>query len=251
MQRDIYVEWSGPYTYEEVISEKEKENFAVKPSDIGLYQIYGNHPLYGDSVLVYIGKTEQKFSKRLKNRPVILENADAHNIQIYLGKIIHGEFTKVGNITDDIAKAESLLIHYHRPADNSSNINSLKFSNEDITVINLGNYRILQKIVSTKGFTKDLPIYQKIYDIKEQFSKKVEIYDEDDGYGFWIIEDKLWFGVSYESWEYDQVLVLEAKDRTILESISKDIKILNEEWYFVNLYGTADDIVHLLKALSA
>ena len=55
---EIYVDWSGPYTYEDVVNYNENKietkKFAVKPTDFGLYQIYGAHPIYGDNVLIYI-----------------------------------------------------------------------------------------------------------------------------------------------------------------------------------------------------
>ena len=77
---EIYVDWSGPYTYEDVVNYNENKietkKFAVKPTDFGLYQIYGAHPIYGDNVLIYIGKTEQKFMERLNGRSVIEYNQD-------------------------------------------------------------------------------------------------------------------------------------------------------------------------------
>ena len=41
---EIYVDWSGPYTYEDVVNYNENKietkKFAVKPTDFGLYQIF-------------------------------------------------------------------------------------------------------------------------------------------------------------------------------------------------------------------
>lgn len=248
VQNDIYVEWSGPYSYEEVINygkadeDAKKPKCAVKPSDIGLYQIYGRHPLYGDNVLIYIGKTGGRFCDRLIDRWVILGNEDRENVQIYLGMIYHEKFEHKNKITEDIARAESLLIHFHRPANNSSNINSLKYFDENITVINTGNYRSLQKTVSTKGFTKELDIYMKIESFAKSF--KAEVYDEEDGYGFWL-DEELWFGVDYNLWDYHTVLVLESSNQTLL---SKAIKHDSEDdWYYEPVYGSEEEIRDMLS----
>ena len=43
-------------------------------SDYGLYQIYGQHPAYGENALLYIGKAEDnKFSTRLNERWEFIE----------------------------------------------------------------------------------------------------------------------------------------------------------------------------------
>ena len=44
----INIEWDGPYSLEKVVQLKE-------PTDKGVYQIYGGHPVYGAGVLLYIG----------------------------------------------------------------------------------------------------------------------------------------------------------------------------------------------------
>src|SRR5437773_399292 len=47
----IHIDWSGPHSLEEVAQFN-------GPSDWGIYQFYGGHPVYGSGVLLYIGKTE-------------------------------------------------------------------------------------------------------------------------------------------------------------------------------------------------
>ena len=55
----INIEWDGPYSLEKVVQLKE-------PTDKGVYQIYGGHPVYGAGVLLYIGLTaDQTFGERL------------------------------------------------------------------------------------------------------------------------------------------------------------------------------------------
>jgi len=60
MQRIIHINWDGPYTLED-LPDLRDENI-----DYGVYQIYGGHPVYGSSVLLYIGKAEsQTFGTRI------------------------------------------------------------------------------------------------------------------------------------------------------------------------------------------
>ena len=55
----IEIEWEGPFTMEE-ISNKNKSD------DFGIYMAYGQHRIYGENVLLYVGKAEQqKFSVRI------------------------------------------------------------------------------------------------------------------------------------------------------------------------------------------
>jgi len=246
MERVIHVEWSGSYSYSEVINNSLKDDFTVKPSDSGLYQIYGNHPVYGNDVLIYIGKTNQNFLKRLKGRSVIMDNADFSNVKIYLGKIFYDNCEHNSSIDEDISKAESLLIHFHKPSNNSSNINSFKCFDENITVINIGHYRSLQKCISTKSFTKEI----EIYDYITQFAKelKLDIYEEEDGYGFWVNDD-VWFGVDYELWGSDVVLVLESESEDKLLRLTEPIR-KDEKLFFEPIHGEKKEILNLLKELS-
>lgn len=247
----IYVEWSGPYSHSDIIDKRNNKNYKVTPDDIGLYQIYGSNPIYGNNVLIYIGKTvgeeeNSKFYKRLnKGRGVILSNEDSDNIQIYLGKIYYDDSRKHDTLSEDISKAESLLIHYHKPSNNSSNINSLKYYDKDYRVINTGNYRSLNKEISTTAFTKEHKLYEDIDNIinrlEEELSIKIEIYWEEDGYGFYI-NDNLWFGVNYELWNNTTTLVL--MSNTKIDNIhEKNI----DNWDHKEINGNIDEIITILK----
>lgn len=56
----IHVIRGGPYTVEEARAARDDA------TDYGSYQIYGTHPVYGSSVLLYIGRTDrQTFGVRL------------------------------------------------------------------------------------------------------------------------------------------------------------------------------------------
>jgi hypothetical protein len=141
----ININWEGPFSIDDILNNKiDSKKFAVKSDDIGLYQIYGSHPLYGSDILVYIGRTQNKngFKSRLKGRWVIENGTDANNVQIYLGTIF-SDSKKYNNkeLNYCIEKAEILMINALKPAFNSSNIQSAKDFEQDYIVYNHGSYR--------------------------------------------------------------------------------------------------------------
>ncbi len=108
----INIKWDGPLTPKEAY----KKN---KSSDYGVYQYYGDHPVYGLDVLLEIGMaSDRTFGKRLKKYGFEGWN---QNIQIYLGCIcIEKESVLPSDKTwgDMIDRAEKLLIHACYPAFN-------------------------------------------------------------------------------------------------------------------------------------
>ena len=63
----VHIEWDGPFSIDKA---KEKTG----KDDYGVYQIYGNHPVYGYGALLYIGKTaEQTFGDRINQDEKWLE----------------------------------------------------------------------------------------------------------------------------------------------------------------------------------
>lgn len=92
------------------------------PSDYGLYQIYGQHPAYGENALLYIGKSEnQKFGTRLDKRWEFVESC-ARPTSIYLGRIIKSKNEilewDINLWRKMINDVEILLIRSHTPAFN-------------------------------------------------------------------------------------------------------------------------------------
>ena len=184
--------------------------------------------------------------ERLNGRSVIEYNQDRDNVQIYLGKIYYDDALLHNDALEDISKAESLLIHYHAPAKNSSNINSLKFADENYRVINLGTFRSLSKEISTTAFTKEHKIYSLIESIAEELKvEKSEIYNEEDGYGFFISDD-IWFGLEYELWNSNTTLIL-ASTKKINQKFEPYKIIDNEEWFYLSLYGEQNIIIQEIK----
>ena len=52
----IHVNWKGPLALDEAVT-------ARGPSDYGVYQFYGDHPVYGSRTLLYIGRAMPEVSK--------------------------------------------------------------------------------------------------------------------------------------------------------------------------------------------
>lgn len=140
----INLYWEGPFNLSEIV-DKNNEN-----EDFGVYQIYGSHPVYGSNVLLYIGQAnKQVFYTRIKQEEHWWYNQDSDSVTVYLGRLI-GETPSLNKWESMITKAEKLLIYAHRPAHNSSNINSIK--QEELTsthVLNWGNYKSLLAEVSS------------------------------------------------------------------------------------------------------
>lgn len=150
----INVCWTGPY------SPKDVEKFSDPKNDIGLYQTYGLHFCYGPDQLLYIGKTTQNFSARLRkgqapHYPELRLIYEPHPT-FYLGRI--------GGVTDDeeiryqLQLAEILMIFVHSPAYNSNFIsgNTDLGIVKDVQIFNWGQHRSLLPEVSGARWTADL-----------------------------------------------------------------------------------------------
>lgn len=113
-------------------------------------------------------------------------------------------------------------------------------------VINLGTFRSLSKEISTTAFTKEHKIYSLIESIAEELKvEKSEIYNEEDGYGFFISDD-IWFGLEYELWNSNTTLIL-ASTKKINQKFEPYKIIDNEEWFYLSLYGEQNIIIQEIK----
>ena len=101
----INIEWEGPLTFEEAYEKNGS-------SDYGVYQYYGDHPVYGLDVLLYIGKL--KITGSEKGSVSKISRMEAVKIQIYLGRIIHRKGPEGWPSNEEwgrmIDQAETLLI---------------------------------------------------------------------------------------------------------------------------------------------
>jgi hypothetical protein len=118
----IQLFWKGPFSLVEVRERKDRKN------DVGLYQIYGQHVVFGPRSLLYVGMTDdQTFGSRFK------QHADK-----WLG-FEAGVEIRLGTLRDPVHRgllkaAEALTIWWHSPPYNSSGI--WRYSGDPIHVQN-------------------------------------------------------------------------------------------------------------------
>ena len=55
----ICIEWEGPISVKNAVKRLNRDR------DIGLYQLYGRHPIFGRDSFLYIGKTTSSFANRI------------------------------------------------------------------------------------------------------------------------------------------------------------------------------------------
>jgi hypothetical protein len=107
--------------------------------DFGIYQIYGDHPIYGDDTLLYIGKAaEQTFAKRMKGH----YDLDASQVGGQFTRIHLGYFCELDDVSpesweDAISIVEPILIKSHMPALNGTNVKGFKgfLENPDTNIL--------------------------------------------------------------------------------------------------------------------
>lgn len=207
----INIWWEGSFTYDEILNNSmDHKKYKNHATHIGIYQIYGNHILYGTDVLLYIGiTTDQDFKTRLKNRWTIDGSNDINNIKIYIGTIFSNDENIKTSEKEKILKAEALLINILKPAFNSSYINSVHHnkikSDKNFTIYNFNSYRSLPPELSTLRWwnAKDLN-----YEIIDSLAKKLKckIVSNDDLYGFDLAtNENIFVGVDYNYWDKEKI----------------------------------------------
>lgn len=137
----IVIEW------EEIPFSESELNKHCNKWDCGLYQVYGHHPAYGPNSLLYIGKTEELFAKRLSKRWEFVESS-VRPKYICLGRIVQSPKVEeleweISNWGKMINIAEQMLIKTHNPSLNKQHIGGLfnnAFEGVHYLVINTGDY---------------------------------------------------------------------------------------------------------------
>ena len=179
--KDIRIEWDGPYSltdigYDEKTGVYTNKNISVNDEykDFGVYQVYGFHPIYGNDVLLYIGKAaQQTFAKRLSQEAWEF-NVDHKNITFYVGRLFSDTQPNSEDEWDNmIDQAERMLIYAHEPARNSSNILNVtkdkaklkEFKN--IRIFNYDNYRSLMPEISGELWVKGFEGFNGVFNSKE------------------------------------------------------------------------------------
>jgi hypothetical protein len=145
----IHIDWDGPFTQHGTAQ-------LTKPDDFGIYQVYGAHPVYGTDVLLYIGLAEeQTFGVRLAQHGWCHLNPDSNKVSFYVGRLFgipHPE--NDSEWCRQIKLAERLLIHAHKPAQNTQKeLASLDRDLWCVHVINWRCYRSLMPEVSGAKWT--------------------------------------------------------------------------------------------------
>lgn len=149
----INIAWERiPFSKEEVA----KYN---KNTDAGVYQIYGQHPSYGENALLYIGKAES-FANRLYERCEFIESC-AIPTDIRLGRLVNSvDDNDILNIPVEckwqmIDIAENILIKSHAPAFNKQENSGLysanveEFNGDHYMLLNWEDYGNILPEIST------------------------------------------------------------------------------------------------------
>ena len=137
---DINIDWQGPLTLEQALQ-------LNSDTDHGLYQYYGDHPLYGQNVLLYVGSAiKQSLGKRLAQHN--WHHWSASEVQIYVGRLCAEEPIGLNTAQQKLALAEAILLFAHSPGFNTSNLNSIKHKGDDVRVMNWGKRKSLFPEVS-------------------------------------------------------------------------------------------------------
>jgi len=144
---DIHIFWEGPFEL------KDMSKINNESKDYGIYQVYGHHPIYGDSVLLYIGlAVNQTFATRIAQE-TWNDRPDPLNTHIYIGRLAGRMKVDIDTWDELIERAEKLLIYSHKPVLNTQNTKSLKEGDFlDDRIYNWGSHRDLFPEVSTRRF---------------------------------------------------------------------------------------------------
>ena len=147
-ERTVVIEWRRLENWQDV----EKMD---KEEDYGLYQITGEHPVFGEHSLLYIGMAkDQTFRKRFTQHQNWLKSE--WGITVYLGRVdsvdedrdFHENLWK--SVVED---AEALLIYFHAPPYNAKSISDQPDPTAPIRIINTGDYGALYPEISHKGLS--------------------------------------------------------------------------------------------------
>lgn len=137
----IEIKWSGPFTYDELLK------FESADHGPGLYMVYGNHPVYGNDVLLYIGRTEVNIKNRISNHEM-LEYPELE-CKAYFGYVTPSKENLDIDLAEQIRIAEALLIERHYPAFNKQlDHNNHNLKSRPICVLNWDSRRSLQADVT-------------------------------------------------------------------------------------------------------
>ena len=132
---EIVIKWSGPYNLQTVGRHSISDNFGI----YAFTRVWG-----GNEILLYIGKTERDFARRMKEHQVDWLHKVGGQIRVRFGVL---EMLDGRRYTSEkLADIESLLIAWHKPCENTSSVNYY-YGREKIRAINMGRRGPLKRQV--------------------------------------------------------------------------------------------------------
>jgi hypothetical protein len=146
----IHIEWDGPYRFDNTIGDSRLVSSLIGHADYGVYQIYGGHPVYGSSSLLYIGlAAAQHFGERVPQETQWADNRDAGRVEVYVGRISGSRTPDDATWDNEIRLAERLLIYAHSPPMNTQKtLGKLEPDLRGVHVLNWAKHRDLLPEVS-------------------------------------------------------------------------------------------------------
>lgn len=119
--------------------------------DYGIYQVYGDHPVYGADTLLYIGKAkDQTYSTRMKGHTDFDASQASKFTKLHLSYFCKADDLSETNWGDAIDVVELALIKAHMPALNSQQVMGfLEAGAPNILIYNWGERGRLLPEVST------------------------------------------------------------------------------------------------------
>ncbi len=128
-----------------------------------LYSAYGSHQLYGNDVLLYIGKTTRGTAVRLKEHDSWFDEERFGKTKFFVASISNfstwadspdadygDDMGRFFNDDDIVDRTEALLIYSLAPARNTSGVNSTKKKINNIRLFNTGALGNLPPEISGK-----------------------------------------------------------------------------------------------------
>ena len=141
---EIDIEWEGPFP---VLYDRNKQTYHLSgdmPEDLrnshGVYQIYGDHPVYGRDSLLYIGETSPSSTRRNFEIRIKEHLGERGRFWSFCGLSVRfgviWRKKKRVNDTETIRAAESLLIAANMPALNRQHLDASSERTTDMIVRN-------------------------------------------------------------------------------------------------------------------
>jgi hypothetical protein len=165
----IHIDWDGPYRFDSTTGDSRLVSSLVGPTDYGVYQIYGGHPVYGNTSLLYIGLAAgQHFGERVPQEKQWFDNRDAGRVEVYIGRLAGNQTPDDDTWDKHIRLAERLLIYSHSPTMNTQkNLGKLDEDLHHVHILNWARHRDLLPEVSGARWSSrfnDMPDYHPFSD---------------------------------------------------------------------------------------